>query len=48
MHSVQANETLLNRFKVVCPSSPGFKFVVMYPTLEGQGTLKLFATKVEA
>ena len=48
MHHFQVNEAFLSQFKVVCPSCPGFKFVVMYPTPEGQGKLKLFPTKEEA
>ena len=48
MSHFQVNEAFLQRFKVVRPSCPGFKFVVMYPTPEGQGKLKLFPTKEEA
>ena len=48
MHHFQVNEAFLQRFQVVCPARPGFKFVVMYPTPEGQGKLKLFPTKEEA
>ena len=50
MSSCQVNQTFLDRFKVVSPSSAciGRKHVVMYPVSESKGQLKLFSTKDEA